>query len=42
MHEIEKTQLTTIEIINVSTIGLVTHSIADGLALGASLFCKSF
>ena len=25
----------------VSTIGLVIHSIADGLALGASLFCKS-
>ena len=26
----------------VSTIGLVIHSIADGLALGASLFCKHF
>jgi zinc transporter ZupT len=24
----------------VSTIGLVLHSIADGLALGASLFCN--
>ena len=24
----------------VTTIGLVIHSIADGLALGASLFCK--
>ena len=28
------------ENILVSTIGLVLHSIADGLALGASLFCK--
>ena len=25
----------------VSTIGLVIHSVADGLALGASLFCKN-
>lgn len=25
----------------VSTIGLVIHSIADGVALGASLYCKS-
>jgi zinc transporter ZupT len=24
----------------ITTIGLVIHSIADGLALGASLFCK--
>jgi hypothetical protein len=24
----------------VSTIGLVIHSIADGAALGASLYCK--
>jgi len=24
----------------VSTIGLVLHSLADGTALGASLFCK--
>lgn len=28
------------EHIVVSTIGLVVHSIADGLALGASLYCK--
>jgi len=28
------------ENILVTTIGLVMHSIADGLALGASLFCK--
>ena len=29
------------ENIKVTTIGLVLHSIADGLALGASLFCKN-
>ena len=28
------------ENILVSTIGLVIHSIADGSALGASLYCK--
>lgn len=28
------------ENIIVSTIGLVLHSLADGSALGASLFCK--
>lgn len=26
----------------VSTIGLVIHSLADGVALGASLFCNPF
>lgn len=30
------------ENIKVTAIGLVLHSIADGLALGASLFCKYF
>lgn len=28
------------DIIVVTTIGLVIHSIADGLALGASMFCN--
>ena len=28
------------ENITVTTVGLVMHSLADGLALGASLFCK--
>ena len=27
---------------NIITIGLVIHSIADGVSLGASLFCKWF
>lgn len=30
------------ENIFVTTVGLVLHSLADGTALGASLFCKQF